>query len=682
MQLRATRRYRRHKLVAVVACTLTLFGAGAGGATADPPSRPVAPPDLAEPLAWANPAARAPGGAGVTPRVTRIALGDFHRPAAGVTAQGGTLSDVPLAEGYRRTRQTRTLTTTRATTGRFSAVGITWREPAGVGEVSVAVRHHVPGGAWSGWQTVAAGENDRDAVEPPAPDGGETRRGGADLLWVGPSDGVQVSVTSVGGAAPHDVAADLIDPTDVPGDAVPPPPPSTEAAPVGLRPFMPPINRRSAWGANEQQMDWRPQYAPYVKAVAVHHTATSNAYSESDVPKILRSIYQFQTVSRGWGDIGYNVLVDRFGRLWEGRTGGLARPVVGAQAGGFNTGTAGIAMIGNYSATRVPAAVVEATSQYVAWKLSLSQAIDPRGTVALTGGGSTSRYPVGTTVTVPRVFPHRQTNPTECPGDKGMEVLPQIRNRATELLGDLVKPDTVRTLMAAYRPADGTVRLQGIPEPIFTTGPNEIAVPADYNGDGKVDVATWSPTTGNWTMQLSGQGREVVQWGLPGDVPAPADYDGDGKAELTVFRPPTGHWYIKGVGEIQLGAPGDQPVPGDYTGDGRAEPAIWRPATKTWAIYALREFRLDAEPGAVAVPADYDGNGTLDPATWSPTTQQFSVEGRAPVRLGDPGDTPIPGQYDGDGRADLAVFHDGRFEIRGVGSYDVGSPGDVPMPLG
>ncbi|WP_238017911.1 N-acetylmuramoyl-L-alanine amidase [Dactylosporangium sp. AC04546] len=688
MQFRATRRYRRHKLVAVVACTLSLFGAGTGGATADPRSLPVAPPDLAEPLAWANPAAREPGGAGVTPQVTRIALGDFHRPAAGTVAQGGTLSDVPLAEGYRRTRQTRTLTTTRATTGRFSAVGVTWRETTGVGEISVAVRHHVPGGAWSNWRAVTAAENDRDPAQGPVQDlarpeaAAGAQRGGADLLWVGPSDGVQVSVTSVSGTAPHDVTADLIDPTDAPGDAVPPPPPPAEAAPVGLRPFMPAINRRAAWGADERQMDWRPQYAPYVKAVAVHHTATPNGYSESDVPKILRSIYQFQTVSRGWGDIGYNVLVDRFGRLWEGRSGGLARPVVGAQAGGFNTGTAGIAIIGDYRTTTVPPAVVEATSTYVAWKLSLSRAIDPRGTVTLTGGGSTSRYPVGTSVTVPRVFPHRQTNPTECPGDKGMEVLPRIRDRAGELLGELVEPGVVRTLMAAYRPADGTVWLQGQPQPVFTTGPNEIAVPADYNGDGRVDVATWSPTTGNWTMLLSGLGRRVVQWGLPGDVPVPADFDGDGKAELTVYRPSTGDWYIKGIGQIRFGAPGDQPVPGDYTGDGRAEAAIWRPATKTWAIYALREFTLDAESGAVAVPADYDGNGTLDPATWSPTTQQFTVEGKAPVRLGDPGDTPIPGQYDGDGRADLAVFHDGWFEIHGVGSYDVGSPGDIPMPLG
>ncbi|GAA2644030.1 hypothetical protein GCM10010399_92470 [Dactylosporangium fulvum] len=679
MHVRATRRYRRRKLVAVVACTLTLVAPGSNTATADPLTTPVAPVDLAEPLAWANPV-KTSGSEGVTPQVTRLALGDFNRPAAGVSAQSGTLSDVPLAEGYRRTRQTRTLTMTRASTGRFSAVGVTWRESGRVGAISIAVRHHVPGGAWSSWRTVSAGELDRDPVQAPEESAGNIQRGGSDLLWLGPSDGIQLSVTSISGSVPHDVTADLIDPTDAPLDSAPVAT-ATEAAPVGLTPFMPPINRRAAWGANEQQMSWRPQYANYVKAVAVHHTATSNNYTPADVPKILRSIYQYQTVSRGWGDIGYNVLVDRFGRLWEGRSGGLARPVVGAQAGGFNTGTAGIAMIGDFRSTSVPPAVVESAAKYTAWKLSLSQAIDPRGTVTLTGGGSTSRYPVGTTVTVPRVFPHRQTNPTECPGDKAMEVLPQMRNRAAELLGDMVKPDIVRTLMATYRPADGTVWLQGIPQPVFTTGPNEIAVPADYNGDGKVDVATWSPTTGIWTMLLTGEGPRKVQWGLPGDIPAPADYDGDGKAELTVFRPTNSTWYIKGLGELRLGSPGDQPVPGDYTGDGRAEAAIWRPSTGLWAIYALREFHF-AEPGGIAVPADFNGDGVIEPATWSPTTQQFTIDGLPPIRLGDPGDTPLAGQFDGDGRADLAVFHDGRFEIRGVGRYDVGLPGDIAMPLG
>jgi N-acetylmuramoyl-L-alanine amidase len=177
--------------------------------------------------------------------------------------------------------------------------------------------------------------------------------------------------------------------------------------------------------------------------VTWHHTATSNNYAAADVPGILRSIYQYQAVSRGWGDIGYHVLVDRFGRLWEGRAGGLDRPVIGAHAGGFNRATAGIVVIGNHVSTPVPAAAVESAARYIAWKLALTGPLDPRGTTTLTGGGSTSKYPVGTKVAVPRVFPHGLTNKTACPGQRGSDVLGAIRDRAYALTNS---PDPALTV--------------------------------------------------------------------------------------------------------------------------------------------------------------------------------------------------------------------------------------------
>ncbi len=84
------------------------------------------------------------------------------------------------------------------------------------------------------------------------------------------------------------------------------------------------------------------------KVAILHHTATTNNYAPQDVPAIIRSIYAFHVEAEDWCDVGYNFLVDRFGRIWEGRYGGIDKPVLGAHAGGFNTNTFGVGMIGTF----------------------------------------------------------------------------------------------------------------------------------------------------------------------------------------------------------------------------------------------------------------------------------------------------------------------------------------------
>jgi nuclear transport factor 2 (NTF2) superfamily protein len=112
----------------------------------------------------------------------------------------------------------------------------------------------------------------------------------------------------------------------------------------------------------------------------------------------------------------------------------------------------------------------------------------------------------------------------------------------------------------------------------------DIPVPADYDGDGIQELAVWRPSNGTWYISTanrswSNKGSEykVIQWGTQGDIPAPADYDGDGIVELAVWRPANGNWYIsldnrswsgKGAAYkvIQWGRQGDVPVPADYNG--------------------------------------------------------------------------------------------------------------------
>ena len=119
-------------------------------------------------------------------------------------------------------------------------------------------------------------------------------------------------------------------------------------------PDQPPIVTRAGWGAVESMKRAEPHYAAAVHMVFIHHTDTPNGYAPDDVPAIIRSIYTYHVRSNGWNDIGYNFLVDAYGRIFEGRAGGIDKPVIGAHTGGFNTGSVGIAVIGNGSSRRSP----------------------------------------------------------------------------------------------------------------------------------------------------------------------------------------------------------------------------------------------------------------------------------------------------------------------------------------
>ncbi|HWI21752.1 MAG TPA: peptidoglycan recognition family protein, partial [Baekduia sp.] len=132
-------------------------------------------------------------------------------------------------------------------------------------------------------------------------------------------------------------------------------------------------------------------------------------------------------------DIGYNFLVDRFGRIWEGRQGGIDQPVIGAQAQGWNDDSTGISNIGTFSAVAQTPEAIEANARLIAWKLSVHGAPVEGAVPLVSGGGPENNYPAGTVVPFQRISGHRDVGKTECPGGALYAQLPQIRARAAQI---------------------------------------------------------------------------------------------------------------------------------------------------------------------------------------------------------------------------------------------------------
>jgi uncharacterized protein with LGFP repeats len=366
----------------------------------------------------------APEAVPVETSAEEVPLGSLEDPAPAVEVQEGTTE--PVA-GVPDTVPV--LTVSRTDVDEFSLVGVTWAADPAVTDVRAQVRVQDPDGAWGEWTELGV----EDAAPGGAAPEGTERRAGTAPLWTGPSTGVEVEVVPVSGAAPTDVQLDLIGSPDSPADVMPGTPDIQDTADAALA--MPDVYSRAQWGADERIRTWAPQNAPTLKAATLHHTAGSNTYAAADVPKIIRDTYQYHAVSLGWGDIGYNVLVDKFGRLWEGRYGGLASTVMGAHAGGFNTSTFGVSMMGNYDAVATTQPMVDAVAAIIAWKFSLYN-VDPNGTTRLTSsGGGTSRYAAGVSVTLPTIFGHRDVGSTACPGRYGYAKLGEIRGKVAAQVG-------------------------------------------------------------------------------------------------------------------------------------------------------------------------------------------------------------------------------------------------------
>ena len=176
----------------------------------------------------------------------------------------------------------------------------------------------------------------------------------------------------------------------------------------------PAIITRQAWGADERIRRDNPAIARTLTTAIVHHTAGAEPATPAQSAAIVRGIYLYHVRGNGWDDLGYNFLVDRFGQVFEGRYGGVERNVIGAHSQGFNTGSVGISLIGNYGQRTASVAARSAIARLLAWRLDVAH-VDPLTSAPVVSGGN-PRYRKGTPLFLRAVSGHRDTGYTSCPG--------------------------------------------------------------------------------------------------------------------------------------------------------------------------------------------------------------------------------------------------------------------------
>jgi len=211
----------------------------------------------------------------------------------------------------------------------------------------------------------------------------------------------------------------------------------------------PRVISRSEWGADESLMTWPAQYwdgtnytsdatKAKVNKVVIHHTAGQN--NPPDPAASMRAIYRYHAAEvqwtengqtkQGWGDIGYNFVVDQFGNIYEGREG--QNGVVGAHATGANTGSIGISLMGNFSIDGMfPSdSAKDGTSSLIAWKSFINKS------------GQNILQTVG----------HRDVGRTECPGNNFYPLLSSVRDSAQAKLSSLAGPESLRVTSFSISP--------------------------------------------------------------------------------------------------------------------------------------------------------------------------------------------------------------------------------------
>jgi hypothetical protein len=362
----------------------------------------------------------------------------------------------------------------------FNMLALHW-----IGKGAVSYRVHRLHGNWSAWVVA-----DADV----APDGGTGRWRFGNLYWTGASDRMQVRPRGdVRRLRAYELWSRV---TTKPVRRV-----SATGTPM--------IVPRAGWGADEKIVRAKPSVAPADRLAVVHHTAGTNTYTAAQAAAIVRGIEVYHVKGNGWNDIGYNFLVDRFGTVYEGRGGGIEKNVIGAHSEGFNTGTFGVALIGNYAKAKPPPVQQDALVNLLSWRLDVAH-IDPLSSVVYTSGGN-PKFASGKSVTLRAISGHRDTGPSECPGNGTYVLLPGVAKRVSLTgLPKLYSPSVTGAL-------GGAVRIQAR---LSSSLPWTVTIVDQLgrtvaNGSGKGLNVDWT-----WSSLVAGKGLYTWSIDSPGARPA------------------------------------------------------------------------------------------------------------------------------------------------------------------
>jgi hypothetical protein len=448
--------------------------------------------------------------------------------------------------------------------GDLAVVGVTWPRGAVTTQDKFQIRT-LTGATWSQWQPLESEQGDGPDRAEAATAAAAATDGTSPYVVTGASK-FEVRSLTTDPAAPTAAVVQVVDPGSSSADDVAPAPGAAAAATA-----RPTIYTRAQWGADESLRRAAPSYGQVMLGF-VHHTVSSNSYTAAQVPAMIRGIYAYHVKGEGWNDIGYNFLVDRFGRTWEGRYGGMDKAVVGAQTLNYNAWSTGVSAIGNFDVAAVPPAMTAAFQRLFAWKFSLT-GIPATGTVF-----ANDKY-------FQRISGHRDGFQTACPGKYLYAKVPEIRAGAAALIGSQPRSTIKRDvdlngaadavsygLTAAGTAIAGPVSLlAGAPRTPVRSGATisvswnrlrNVSLSPDLNGDRKADIIAQDPA-GNRLRIYLGNGKggfagvlyQGRGWNVMTRVLAAADRNRDGRNDILATNTIGDLIYYAGNGAGGLAAP-------------------------------------------------------------------------------------------------------------------------------